>query len=655
MAEFYFEYKMDILSDGLSICDSGLPKLHIERDYLYTEGVNYVMYLTFPQWYPKKGGNQDAPRFDTAKVLFDIRGIGLEMVLREEERTRGRSNIEVNTTMTYDDYTRRDFRFPVAVNSEDYSGVGKIVLKKANTSLETVIYFAVNFSFKKKLRYEIKGDRIIFEGKNIKDEISFLVMDAQGWCPCLKADARTNAVRSRKVDFSVSANRVINIPESLRNRQIYVSFDPSDSRDIGKYYLLECTYNDTLEMERRDFERFNGNPYFCPYCHRPIENGEVSQSKYKKGGVGCNGHRIYDGGKPVSLTSGRDKNKKAKNAMYCADDFGEEMVNGKHAIKKPPANTPFARLLPENFFDHKHFKISVVGSKRAGKTTFISRLFDITGLNNNLELSAKTLVNATKKSFKIAPYAINDMDAKNLSVSRNPWYKKSKFYSKYSIDVGTCLYPEATDKMDESQQDASRRIKKYPFVLKANKDSYIYFYDIAGEDAEQSTNLVDDMLLNAPAGLFYLVDGRGNMMGNDRVFQRIRTTLEKSTTPCPIAIILTKFDMIENEFDDNCHCLRSDVYDMMGKTYEGSRLEQNIDMASEEIKSYLRRRGINPDFGANANVKYFGVSSFAAPDAVVHVDQTTSSSEVNYLTHMCSGKRMELPVIWMLKQFGCII
>ena len=653
MAEFYFEYKMEMLSDGLNICEGGLPKLHIERDYLYTEGVNYVMYLTFPQWNPQKGGNQDSPRFTTSKVLFDIRGIGLEMVLKEEERTRGRSNIEVNTTLTYEEYVKRDFRFPVAVNSEDYSGVGKIILKKEN--METVIYFSVNFSFKKKLRYAIKGGKIIFEGKGIKDEISLLIMDAQGWCPCLKEDAKMNGVRHIKVNFSASANPSRTLPDALRDRQIYISFDPDDSRDISKYYLLECTGNDTLEIERRDFGRPAIDTYFCPFCHRSIENGVGLQNKYKTGGVGCNGHRIYDGGKPVALLSGRDKNKKAKNAMYCADDFGEETVNGKQTIKKPNANTAFARLLPENFFAHKHFKISVVGSKRAGKTTFISRLFDITGLNANLELSAKMLVNATKKSFKIEPYAINDMDVRNLAVSRNPWYKKSKFYSKYSIDVSKCLYPEATDKMDESQQDASRKIKKYPFVIKANKDSYVYFYDIAGEDAEQSTNLLDDMLLNAPAGLFYLVDGRGNMMGNDRVFQRIRTTLKTSKTPCPIAIILTKFDMVEKEFDENCQCLRSDVYDMMGKTYEGSRLEQNIDLASEEIKSYLRRRGINPDFGANANVKYFGVSSFAAPDAVVHVDQTESSSEVNYLTHMCSGKRMELPVIWMLKQFGCIV
>ena len=112
----------------------------------------------------------------------------------------------------------------------------------------------------------------------------------------------------------------------------------------------------------------------------------------------------------------------------------------------------------------------------------------------------------------------------------------------------------------------------------------------------------------------------------------------------------------EKDFDDNCHCLRSDVQDMITSgTYEGSVLERNVDFASEEIRSFLAQKGIRADFGNNANVKYFGVSSFAAPDAIYHKDQTERTAEVNCLLHESSPKRMELPLIWTLRQFGCII
>lgn len=657
MAEYYFDSKIEVLNDGLNVCDGGLPKMHIERDY-YTDGVKYEMYLTFPQWNAKKGDNSRNTRFDSAKVLFDIRGISIETVAKEDEKELAKREIEVNKTMSFDQYKKAGFRFPVVSDEEDYSGVGKIVLKKVGVSESTVMYIAVNFGFKRKIKYQISGGKILFEGKNIKDEIGFKIHYAEDRYPCLLEDKRSNSFQSISVDFSTPATMTYAIPESLKEKSLYLSFDggdPTATKELEKYYLLECKGNDTLQAERRDFARPDLTSYFCPYCHEKIENGPLFQSKYMLGGVACNGHRIYDGGKPVALTGVKGKGKKAKNAMYCADDLGTEKVNKHDTVKKPNANSLFARLLPDNFFTHKHFKIVVVGSARAGKTTFLSRLFDVSGSEESTEMTAKMLVNGTKKNFELMPYAIKEMD--KLSVSRNAWYKnkKIKFYSDYSIDIAKGIYPEKTDKLAETQLDKTKDVMKYPFVLESNKDTYVYFYDIAGEDAEQSTNRLGKMMLGAPAGIFYLVDGRLNVKGNDSVFQRIQEVIRESKTSYPIAVILTKFDMVESGFDENCHCLRSDVYDMMDKSFEGSLLEQNIDLASEEIKSYLKTKGIHPDFGPNANVKYFGVSSFSATDAVHHEDKTEDSPEINYLTHRCSSKRMELPVIWMLKQFGCIV
>ena len=54
-----------------------------------------------------------------------------------------------------------------------------------------------------------------------------------------------------------------------------------------------------------------------------------------------------------------------------------------------------------------------------------------------------------------------------------------------------------------------------------------------------------------------------------------------------------------------------------------------------------------------ANVKFFNVSSFSN-DALEHTDGTNKTSEKNALKYESSPKRMELPLIWMLNQFGIL-
>ena len=126
----------------------------------------------------------------------------------------------------------------------------------------------------------------------------------------------------------------------------------------------------------------------------------------------------------------------------------------------------------------------------------------------------------------------------------------------------------------------------------------------------------------------------------------------KLSKRCPIAIIVTKMDTLEHEFDSNCHCLRTDYFD--GTTvYEGSSLQREIDYSSEEIRSYLKHMSLMPDFdGTYENVKYFGVSSFDFIDSIHNeMEDINTPGKVKF---ECSSKRMELPFIWMLKQFDLI-
>ncbi len=653
MSEYYFEYQVKPLSDPLRVCENenGLPRLYLERDYK-DENVKYMLYMVIPQWDALPKGERRSAPFDIVSLSYDVRGISTE-VFEANER------IEIkNRRVDREEYERtHGFRLPFGLEDEnDYSGVGRIILLNSKTQEKSVLYFAVNFAFKKKIHYWIKNERLTIECRDIRDSIKLRLCYLADRYPCLRSDRdSSNQGRSILLHPDPSGKKVISL-EQFGGKTLYLTFD-STEREAEKYYLLECRENDTLDVAKRDFVRPE-QKLFCPYCHEEINPTASFESGYRKGGIACNGERLENDGKPLVILDGKSRNKPAKNTLYCGDDFGIAQGGKRKSARDFNANTAaFARVLPEDFLRHSHFKVAVVGSKRAGKTTFISRMFDITGQGNNTELASKMMTNATRSLCSLVPYSLKRLEigADAWHLGRNPWYKNNEFYSQYSIDIGLGHYPKPTDKVNEDALEQKKNIFKYPFVYEVDRRDYVYFYDIAGEDAEQSGNRLTRVMANAPTGIFYLVDGRSNEAGNDRVLLRITETIRENKLNCPIAVILTKFDMLENEFDPNCHCLRSDVFDLIGDSYEGSLLEEHIDLASEEIHAYLLKHRINPNFGEGANVRYFGVSSFSANDAVFHQDQRAGSAEVNYLKHSCSAKRMELPLLWMLKQFGCIV
>lgn len=652
MSEYYFEYQVKPLSDQLRVCESKneLPRLYLERDYR-NEHVKHVLYLVIPQWDAPSLDRKSLP-FDVARLSYDVRGISTEVFAANEP-------IEIrNLRVSLSEYENtHGFRLPLDLDDEsDYSGVGRLILLNSKTNEQSVLYFAVNFAFKKKIRYWIKNGRLTVECRDVRDSIMLRICQNSDRYPCLKSDCEsTNQGKAIALRPDAGGRMTVSL-EPFAGKALYLTFAPED-REAGKYYLLECCENDTVNPEKRDFVRPE-QKLFCPYCHGEIKQTAAFEGGYRKGGVACNGKRLENDGKPLVIMDGRSRPKPAKNTAYCADDFEYRKGQFTKSARDFNSNTaPFARVLPEEFLTHSHFKVAVVGSKRAGKTTFISRMFDVTGQGNNTELSAKMMTNATRGLCSLVPYSIKclDIGSDAWNLGRNPWYKNNEFYAQYSIDIAQGHYPKPTDKVSETSQELKKNIFKYPFIYEIDRRNYVYFYDIAGEDAEQSGNRLTRVMSNAPTGIFYLVDGRSNEAGNDRVLNRINETIRENRLNCPIAVILTKFDMLEEEFDPGCHCLRSDVFDMIDGSFEGSRLEEHIDLASEEIRSYLLKHNINPNFGEHANVRYFGVSSFSASDAVFHVDQAAGRAEVNYLKHSCSTKRMELPLLWMLKQFGCIV
>lgn len=667
MAEFYFDYQITVLSDELGAFAAGKdgesnePRLFIERDYRM-EDAKYVLYLTLPRWDARgKSREPEDTSFDTVNLLYDVRGIDTVIFDRED------GSYEVPCSFDQKTYRAEGFRYPFLVNENDFSGVGKIILKKKGSTATSVAFFAINFAFKKKIRYRVHAGKITMEGQDIREGLRIRVNAAKGRYPCLVDDRRNNDGETVIPDFTQKKPYVYTIPDRMRGWSVFLSFDAAE-RDADKFYLLECIGNDTVQKDKREFIRPK-QIRFCPYCHNLIELNSTGLASYKSGGgVGCDGYHVIDGetGKPTPIcVRNGSRTRVAKNVLYCGQDFHD--ATGTFMSRADVHSAwPFARLLPEEFLAHNHFKVAVVGSKRAGKTTFISRMFDITGTKINTEMPARMMVNATHgKGFTLSSYSPRDLivsETEQWTVSENAWFKNEDknitFYSDYSIDVAQGRYPTATDKVKEGAEDQTRNPLRFPFIFEVARSDYLYFYDIAGEDAEESGNRLSMMIKNAPTGIFYLVDGSMNRSGNESVCKRICEVLGKRISEYPIAVILTKFDNLEPFFDPNCHCLRADAFDMMGTRYEGSLLEENIELASEEICAYLTQKKMRPDFGPNANVRYFGMSSFADRRAVFHQEQTEgkgAQAEINYLRYASSAKRMELPLIWMLRQFGCIV
>ena len=99
--------------------------------------------------------------------------------------------------------------------------------------------------------------------------------------------------------------------------------------------------------------------------------------------------------------------------------------------------------------------------------------------------------------------------------------------------------------------------------------------------------------------------------------------------------------------------LRTDYFDSGKGRYDGSLLEWEIDYSSAEIESYLIDAGLMPELGDNfENVKFFGVSAFNFDESIHSLRNTLNKAEA--VRFECSAKRLELPFIWMLRQFSVI-
>ena len=694
MAEYYFDKMVKFIRNDLELTE--LPIFNVERDYSDDE-LKYVLYFVLPQLNAHgKDEISSRPPFDSIEIRFDKNGIIMEKLEAETVTNEGGlgngGKIEVEfrheNFLPYYARNRRDkdvqneisnaeptmmrmggYRIDLATSNgfryrtrnskeDDLSGLGRIILyRKADPQKQTVIYFAINFAFKRKIRYSIKKGKLVFYGRNICDKVPVKLLFNKDHYPCLKDDHKGN-YEFLLVEFNGKSRVTLDV-QGHNGYKMYVTFDdrkvlpyPNVNPNVNMFYMLECIENDTLGMTKREYKR-PSKKQFCPFCHKEIN------TKYKKGGSDC--QMLASGNKGAALDIEEREGGPAKGVVCCSEDMTQWRMS----------TSAFDRVLPKDYLNRQNFKLAILGSGRSGKTTFISRMFNVTpDGSGGIMMGTEAVENALhQRTNKRGFCTISNYEIKRIlrlsgtkRMSNDAWFTQDgaphDFYEKYVCDPAQGIFPRATDSAS-NVTTPERDPFKYPFILDVNNRHYISMYDIAGEDVERNTDRTIKLFDNAPIGVFYIINGDIDPAGAERAKRTIKRILDSladkkvDISSCPFAVIASKFDRLERFFDENCFCLRSDTQDMMENSYEGSRLEQCIDFASEEVKAFLGRLDPFRDI-TDLNIKYFSASSFSAPDSIFHKDDADGTGEKNYLKYLSSPKRIELPVIWMLKQFGCI-
>ena len=706
VSEYYFNCKIEnVLLEDESILT---PKLYFERDY--TDLSQYILYTVPEEWRDKdklldlikkssinvdlknhinemvRNNNdkgkattfwtiisrdgklisdiRDLLPYDSVRIYYDTHGLDASVFTNAKADVHKKASVD-NLEYSLDKFWSDGCRLKVLKgDSINYSGVGQIEYRKGNKTVAK-FFFAINYALRKKISYSLTLNKnarkdtikLEFECDNAPVGIEANLLCTNGRLPCLETDARNCKVgKPFTLDFKKAVGKSkytyeieIEAESSLDGTMYSVAFDDVD---MERYYVLSCNSNNTLPKKQAVAEKKSiAWKSSCPYCHSVLD----SHFSYAKGGVSCQGKqqvKIYE----------KRKQQESKNAIYCQGDLSEN--DGLHP--------DYRRILPKDFLLHDNFKVAFTGSMRAGKTTYISRLFNI-NKNGSLNQGVAVNLNMIKKPLERFNVSINHAVVPLLTTSNKRvkdketkdketayviedinWDVGTSYYEQRAIDLRIGAFPTGTQ--------TGLAFTKIPFCVETRRlsgknktSSYVSFYDVAGEDAQSSQSTLETIgsKKEVPIGIFLLVNGRTDTGSNDMIIRVLQNA--EISTDSPVAVILTKLDILKDEFNGNCHCLRTDYLNYSFDKYDGSYLEKEIDISSEEVRSYLSNEvPLTLDLENKfKNVKYFALSSFNYSDSIIH-KKDENENDPGELKFESSGFRLELPLVWMLRQFGII-
>ena len=214
-SECHFGYKTSIGKDELEIKkhEELIPEIYLEKK----DGKGTILFFTFPAWYDPFGENTDKELFyDNVTIVFESKGYDLNNIVnRAKENRRG------NDTYIYEEINKNHLSIKTngryEISHRDFSGVGAFILSKNNK--ESIVYFAINYSPKRKIFYSIYKNKIEFHTNTTIDRLPITVIKNADRLPCLN-DETTSASYSSVIHFKNGKKGVGKLQPS--NEKIYI-------------------------------------------------------------------------------------------------------------------------------------------------------------------------------------------------------------------------------------------------------------------------------------------------------------------------------------------------------------------------------------------------------------------------------------------------
>lgn len=703
MSEFYFDYKCISMGNN----NYGTERQDQALDfYLFQNKGNLCIQVYVPEALQNKEGEGNCCG---AKVFFSPDGVDFPSEFPPKDSLQ-----QASFSGSY----LREKNHILIENTNTLSGSGMIVFlygKEGEAPIreENAYRFFVNWGRKEMISYRITKpakNRICVQVlyPHLRQPLSLKVVGKEGAKPIFGVDAMRKGAKVGEILLPVK-NRALNAisPRTIkveRAAQEYRLFfeNPEDGRH---FLLVDESDPDEINAKKPPVSKRKADKKpskkenkvlikpvgravkRCPYCGREMGGERHLADRYIKGTtqiIGCDGNVIYDSRDPRDVKSVHD-NFRGKQTWVCVDNLREQYIKATNSDKYADH-----LILPDNYMQRPAMNVTVVGLPDSGKTIFLASLMnvrEVTDVGQDYGAHPTVLdqilkcfdcgkrvaeeVNVPSGLGKTGVGAETRIDLSKAVEPKNVYNyaedsQGAKLKKRYCLDVGGQV-----EKHTKAEEETI--LSWNPMGFTVGDLGFAYFYDVPGEvynggKACRAVKMADCLIA--------LIDGNKPkevaVAALDHALKKLPQMAQKTgekLADIPIAIVLTKYDKLLEEyadgqealqqcFDENCHIVREDMSVLFPKNgiYEGSELERHIDCASYEIESFFLSIGNNSGRSILKGIKntfpkykFFACSALGSDKRLVEVSKVEKQ-----VLFQPRRLRMELPLAWLMYQQGLI-
>lgn len=573
-----------------------------------------------------------------------------------------------------------------------------------NVSFEITINFAKKDIVKYSTQLGEKKLKILFD-KPVSREVEVDIVYSDEIIPCLSTANRLKNGKKIKIkqgsnylSIEIDPNENVSTKTNFRIGIPNVVSDTWESEKIWamKYPFIVFQYDGEAISKGKLTERMfeSGSERTCLYCakavHRIKGNIEIQENSkqkkikrkklFKQGALGCNGSYRESGNKLLHSSN--------SNRLVC---FENELLKDSDGYF----------VLPDNY--EKEYStnaiVALIGAIGAGKSTFISKFFNIQlaregeldmiyGIEN-VNAHTDNVVSAIIESpvVKSTCALLETKEKENDVTDKKDSLMVKTRINKWRFDYAVAPYFKFIRRTQSSHSAADgnigAKLRQLPFIVSVkkiatNNPSYIALYDVPGEDLyrtkksgngfEPITTAADGEFAHHHANsvILFVNDGGGNGPDNDisaalaiiegyiSQYQEIRkkeVSNKNPITDVALAVVLCQFDRIESKFDINSN-VRITAPKFNTYSYSSSELPKYIENCSHEIEAYLKLLN-----GANQlldKIELFKHRKFFTVSSIGHNDSLSIKENAKQTNFIAEPRNLEYVFSWIMYQTGVI-